>query len=97
MFFTVEVGVRVEFPQQQRVLQDSLDRFDQVRLQSGWMLLFGVSLSKEGFKIWVSFGWKRKQTNIQKSIIDWLIGNDWKPLFFSDKLCNIFLQFVTLA
>ena len=35
MFLTVRISERVELLQQQRVLQDPLDGFDQVRLQRG--------------------------------------------------------------
>lgn len=60
MLLAVRVSEGVELLQQQRVLQDSLDGFDQVRLQSGRMLLSGVSLSQEGLEVRVGFRWKSR-------------------------------------
>lgn len=56
VLFAVGVGERVELPQQQRVLQDPLDGFDQVRLQRGGVLLPGVPLRQEGLELWIGFG-----------------------------------------
>lgn len=58
MLLAVRVSERVELLQQQRVLQDSLDGFDQVGLQSGRMLLSGVPLGQEGLEIGVGFCWE---------------------------------------
>lgn len=60
VLLAVGVSEGVELLQQQRVLQDSLDGFDQVRLQSGRMLLSGVSLGQEGLEIGVGFCWKSR-------------------------------------
>lgn len=60
VLFAVRVSEGVELLQQQRVLQNSLDGFDQVRLQSGRMLLSGVSLGQEGLEIGVGFCWKSR-------------------------------------
>jgi len=57
VFIAVWVGERVELPEQQWLLQDPLDGFDQVRLQSGGMLLSGVPLGQESLEIWVGFRW----------------------------------------
>lgn len=44
VLLAVGVGERVQFSQQKRVFQHSLDGFDKERLQRGRMLLFGVAL-----------------------------------------------------
>lgn len=64
MFLTVRISERVELLQQQRVLQDPLDGFDQVRLQGGWMLLSGVSLSQESLEIWVGLCWRSRNMSM---------------------------------
>lgn len=50
VLLAVRVGERVQFSQQQRVLQHSLDGFDKVRLQRGRMLLFGVALVQKSLE-----------------------------------------------
>lgn len=58
VLLAVRVGEGVELLQQQRVLQNPLDGFDQVRLQGGRVLLPGVSLGQEGLEMGVGFCWK---------------------------------------
>lgn len=60
VLLAVRVSQGVELLQQQRVLQNSLDGFDQVRLQSGRVLLSGVPLGQEGLEIGVGFRWKSR-------------------------------------
>lgn len=60
MVVLLAVGVceRVQFSQEQRVFQHSLDWFDQVRLQRGRMLLFGVALVQKRLEGCVCFCWR---------------------------------------
>lgn len=58
VLLAVRVSEGVELLQQQGVLQNSLDGFDQVRLQGGRVLLSGVSLGQEGLETGVGFRWK---------------------------------------
>lgn len=60
VLLAVRVSEGVELLQQQRVFQNSLDGFDQVRLQGGRVLLSGVSLSQESLEIGVGFCWKSR-------------------------------------
>lgn len=60
VLLAVGVSQGVEFPQQQRVLQDPLDGFDQIRLQRGRVLLSGVPLSQESLEVWVCFCCRRR-------------------------------------
>lgn len=46
----------MEFSQQEGVLENPLDGLDQVRLQSGGVLLLGVALIQKGFEGWIVFG-----------------------------------------
>lgn len=64
VFLTLRVREGVQLLQQQGVLQDPLDGFDQVRLQRGWMLLSGVSLSQESLEIWVGLCWRSRNVSI---------------------------------
>lgn len=50
VLFTVSVSERHQLPEQQRVFEDPLNRFDQVRLQGGGVLLGGVLGVKELLK-----------------------------------------------
>lgn len=68
MLLAVRVSEGVELLQQQRVLQNPLDGFDQVRLQGGRMLLPGVSLGQEGLEIRVGFRWKRRNISADHKI-----------------------------
>lgn len=56
VFFAVWVCERVEFSEQQGILENPLDGFDQVRLQGVGVLLLGVALVQEGFEGWIVFG-----------------------------------------
>ncbi len=60
MVVLLAVGVceRVQFSQEQRVFQHSLDGFDQVWLQRGRMLLFGVALVQKRLEGHVCFCWR---------------------------------------
>lgn len=60
VLLAVRVGEGVELLQQQRVFQNPLDGFDQVRLQGGRVLLSGVSLGQEGLELGVGFCWKSR-------------------------------------
>ena len=65
VLLAVGVREREELSEQQRVLQDPLDGFDQVRLQSGRVLLSGVSLSQESFEIWIRLCWRSRNMSIR--------------------------------
>lgn len=56
MFLAVRVRERMELSQQQGILENPLDGFDQVRLQRVGVLLLGVALIQEGFEGWIIFG-----------------------------------------
>lgn len=60
MVVLLAVGVceRVQFSQEQRVFQHSLDGFDQVRLQRGRMLLFRVALVQKRLEGHICFCWR---------------------------------------
>lgn len=58
VLLAVRVGERVQLSQQQRVFQHSLDGFDQVRLQRGRMLLFGVALVQKRLEGRVCLRWR---------------------------------------
>lgn len=68
VLLAVRVSEGVELLQQQRVLQNPLDGFDQVRLQGGRVLLSGVSLGQEGLEIRVGFRWKRRNISADREI-----------------------------
>lgn len=70
VLLAVRVGEGVELLQQQRVFQNPLDGFDQVRLQGGRVLLSGVSLGQEGLELGVGFCWKSRDISGVKAMPD---------------------------
>lgn len=61
MLLAVAVGEGDELPEQQRVLEDPLHRFDQVGLQGGRVLLAEVPGVQELFEGAVGLGWEERK------------------------------------
>lgn len=79
MFFALLVCQRHELLKQQRVLKHPLDGLDEVRLQSGGMLLGGVPGIQESLESFVSFSYKQR---------------DNRPLEEHSRMNSIALHFV---
>lgn len=72
VLLAVGVSEGVELLQQQRVLQNPLDGFDQVRLQSGRMLLAGVPLGQEGLELGIGFGCKSRNISVAQKMQNYI-------------------------
>ena len=56
VLLAVWVCERIQFLEQEGILQHPLDGFDQVGFQGGGVLLLGVALFQEGLEIGIGFG-----------------------------------------